>query len=430
VGVERVVNAWWSGAVSLETSSDLRASLAHYAYDSTRQNSVLVKAGEQERSLANFFWRPWDRYRGLFLSLYGERVDRLRDRDTRMSFGVVAMLQGVRTGLQWKEEWSRSEFGTQVEEALAYQVSTILRARHASLLHGIQVRLQGEFNTTRGQNDWIELLLGRRVGRNARLELSAAWYRWSDQPQISINLNTTSPWTYANVNAVRTPGGQTATSVSAEGSLLYNSGTERVETYPFRSLGLGGLGGTVFLDNNGNGIFDTGESGVPGVRLVVGNLIAETDDYGRYSVWSLVPFEAADIQVETSSLRNPLWIPVFDCAAAPISPNDFRQIDLPLVEGVELEGRVQTRRGDAFHSSGAVPLRLIQDPGTREYKTRSFQDGEFYLLGVAPGRYRVEVDEEWLGARNLRVSGDGRRFLEVPAGAGVIDLNLELEPSG
>lgn len=43
--------------------------------------------------------------------------------------------------------------------------------------------------------------------------------------------------------------------------------------------------GKVFADNNGNGIQDEGESGIPGVRLAtVTGMLIETDGYGRYHV--------------------------------------------------------------------------------------------------------------------------------------------------
>ena len=43
--------------------------------------------------------------------------------------------------------------------------------------------------------------------------------------------------------------------------------------------------GTVFLDENLNGYFDNGETGVPGVRIAtVTGLLLETDGYGRFHI--------------------------------------------------------------------------------------------------------------------------------------------------
>jgi hypothetical protein len=168
---------------------------------------------------------------------------------------------------------------------------------------------------------------------------------------------------------------------------------------------------------------------MPGVKLLVGDETVTTDEYGRYSVWNLVPFEAAKIQVQKSSLKNPLLIPVFERAAAPISPNGYRTLDLPLVMGVELEGSAYTRDGDALHPTGSVPVRLEQIDGHLSYEAKSFHDGEFYLMGVAPGKYRIVVHQEWLHSRELSVAKESPRELSVSAGAELVKLQVEVEAS-
>jgi hypothetical protein len=184
----------------------------------------------------------------------------------------------------------------------------------------------------------------------------------------------------------------------------------------------------VFVDANGNGRFDRGEQPVSGARLVAGHFVAETDEFGRYSIWNLAPFEAADVQIEPESLSNPMWVPAFELAQAAVSPNGFRQIDLPLVEALEVEGIIRTRAGAALHAPGAVPLTMVQVGGDREYRVRSFSDGEFYLMGVVPGTYEIRVDEQWMAARGLRLAPGSDTGLIARAGAGVVEFALVLEP--
>jgi hypothetical protein len=157
--------------------------------------------------------------------------------------------------------------------------------------------------------------------------------------------------------------------------------------------------------------------------------VAETDEFGRYSIWNLAPFEATDIQVEPESLSNPMWVPAFDLAQVAVSPNGFRRIDLPLVESLEVEGIIRTRAGDALHAPGAVPLTMVQVGGDREYRTRSFSDGEFYLIGVVPGTYEIEIDEQWMAARGLRIAPGSDAGLVARAGVGVVKFAIVLEPA-
>lgn len=429
VGAERVVDAWWWAAASLERSSRFRIGLEHYRYDRQGASEVLVNPGELQRSALDLFWRPWRERRGVFFEFDVEQVQRIYDRRTDTALGATTLIHSVRTSAQLKESFDRTDVLTSRRSAIAAQASYVLRSDGHPWWHGTQLRLQSELDTGHGINDWVQLSLGRRIGRNARIEIGGGWYRLTDSAQFTIGVSSTGTHAYMNAWMTGRDRGGATTRLSAEGSLLYNPERGNVETYPFRSLGRGGLSGTVFVDANGNGRLDSGEQTVPGARLIAGNLIAETDEFGRYSIWNLVPFEAADLLVESASLPNPTWVPAFDLAAAAVAPNGFRNIDLPLVEAVEVEGLIRTRDGDALHRAGAVPLKLVQVDGRREHQTRCFSDGEFYLMGVVPGSYRVEIEEGWLQARGLMVSADTTTLVMVGAGSDVTRFELVLEPA-
>jgi hypothetical protein len=428
VGAERVENAWWWSGASLESSSDFRLGFQHYRYDRTDAHSVLVTPGDRHRSLLDFFWRPLPERRGLFFNLDAERLQTELDRRSRFSIGGTTLIRNMRLSLQLRESFDRSGAVSSRQSALGIQSSLVLRSGSRDWWHGTQVRLQSELDIGSGRDDWFMLSLGRRVGSQARLEIGGGWQRSSDAAQFTLSLTSAGPHAYINAWMTGRDRQGASASLSAEGSLLYDTDRERITTYPFRSLGRGGLTGTVFLDANNNGVFDAGEEPVPGARLVAGYLVAETDEFGRYSIWNLVPFEAADIHVEPASLANPTWVPAFDLASAPISPNGFRRIDLPLVEALEIEGRILSHYDGAMHHAGAVPLTLVEIDGSREYHTRCFSDGEFYIMGVVPGRYRMEIDEQWLETRGLRIAPHTDPTIDAVVGAGIIEFELILEP--
>ena len=426
LSAERVHDAWWRGLVSLEPTSDFRATFEHFAFDAGTPTPLVASSDETHRSIASLFFRPLKNHRGLFLTFDGQQRRYFNFTTTRTSWGFNSSVQGIRTGVQWNEEWDEDFGRTNRFNSISYQLSTVLRGRGSALLHGIQLRLAGELETTSGRRDWIQALVGRRLFHSARIEVGAGWTRDRARPQFSIGITATGQHAYSTAQFTRDASGRNTGYLSSEGSLLYNSGSNRVESYPYRSLGRGGLSGTVFLDKNGNGVLDRGEAGIPGVRLVAGDEVVETDTYGRYSVWNLAPFEATDIQVQRASLKNPLWIPVFELAQAPVSPNGFRRVDLPLVEGIELQGLAFIRHGEAVYPTASVPLSLRQVPGKHHYETRSFHDGEFYILGVVPGTYELEIDASWLKARGLVRPPDAPTTITVPQGVGTMNLRIEL----
>jgi hypothetical protein len=427
LGAERVLDGWWKGLASLEPTPDLRLGLEHQRFDTHVAVPVGAAPDERQRSRVTAFWRPVRDLRSFFLTFDGNRRRREDGTWRRASGGFTAQMGMVRGAAQWNEEEDAGVTGALRRSSLAFQSSMVLRTGRLPLLHGLHLRLDGEIETGRGENDWVSLRVGRRLGRAGRLEVGAAWLRGTDAPLLTITLSSSSSHAYTRAGIRHDPFGNTSSVLDAEGSLLYNPQTNRVETYPYRSLGQGGLSGTVFLDRNGNGVLDAGEHGLPGVRLVAGAQMVETDDYGRWSVWSLAPFEATDLAVDRTSLADPRWLPAFERAVATVSPNGFRRIDLPLLEGVEVEGRVRTRDGGTSHPAGAVPLRLVAEDGGLSYDARTFHDGEFYLMAVAPGRYRVEVEPRWLAARGLALESEVE--LEIPVGAEQVDCPVSLRAS-
>ena len=90
---------------------------------------------------------------------------------------------------------------------------------------------------------------------------------------------------YLRVGAGVGPGIHTNRAVmqNASGQAVSNVATADVEVAGDPLFDDSLILGTVFDDRNGNGIQDTGERGVPGVRIAsIEGLIAETDAFGRY----------------------------------------------------------------------------------------------------------------------------------------------------
>jgi hypothetical protein len=377
--------------------------------------------------VGSIFYRPFHAQRSFFLTFDGQRHHYDELSNWRASWGATFLLSGIRASLQWNEEWDEDPLTTRRSNSLSFQTSKILSTRHSVLLHGLQLRFQGELDTGVSHSDWLQALVARRIGRSTRVEIGGTWLHSQNQPFLTIGITATGGQAYSSTQFRRDPDGSASASTHAEGSMIYNPGSNRVQAFPFKTIGQGGISGTVFLDRNGDGVLGQGESGLPGIKLLVGNESVITDDYGRFSVWNLLPFETTKIEVQKSSLKNPMWIPVFEQAAAAISPNGYRTVNLPLVLGVELNGTTLTRDGDAVHPTGSVPLRLEQIDGHRSYETRSFHDGEFYLMGVAPGTYRVVVPRKWLQVRGLELAQGSPRELEVETGSEPLDLRLELQ---
>jgi hypothetical protein len=187
-----------------------------------------------------------------------------------------------------------------------------------------------------------------------------------------------------------------------------------------------GLSGRVFLDENGDGRWSPGEALLPGVRLRAGYVTAVSDSSGRYRVWDLPSFEPVLVAVDSATLASPLWVPAYGSISVETGPNRFRELDLPILPGGVIEGRIVRET-----PTGAVPvpgaILRLQRRGTDDVRSlTSFSDGAFYLMGVKPGEYELAVDPGDLEQLGLTASP---LPISVPAeedGATVDGLELRL----
>ena len=140
---------------------------------------------------------------------------------------------------------------------------------------------------------------------------------------------------------------------------------------------------------------------MPGVLVQVGTGFARSDVDGRYRVWDLVPFVPLPVVIDSTSLPSPLWIPTITHGSIEAGPNRFEPLDIPLVAGGVLEGRIVWSRPGGT-SLPPVPLIVTNGRGEVVARTESFSDGEYVLFGVRPGTLTVRVDAAWLAAQGLR----------------------------
>jgi hypothetical protein len=213
---------------------------------------------------------------------------------------------------------------------------------------------------------------------------------------MSRDLNALRSYTTANVSR-----GASSALQSVQGSALLSRGARRPQFVTGPSLQRTGVSGVVFLDRNANGHRDAGEPAVPGVLVQVGTGYAHSDAEGRYRVWDLVPFVPLPVVVDSLSLPSPLWIPTIEHTNIEAGPNRFEPLDIPLVAGGVVEGRIVWERPGGT-SLPPVPLVITNARGEVVGRAQSFSDGEYVMFGVRPGTLTVRVDAAWLTSQQLR----------------------------
>jgi hypothetical protein len=279
---------------------------------------------------------------------------------------------------------------------------------------------------THGGTTTLAAYLSRQLVSSINLEAGAGWNRGIGTT-ISLFLSTQLPSVRSTTSISAPLHGPVVASQFVQGSLLYDPAQRGLSFAGGPSLERAGVSGRVFLDENGNGKREWNEQLLPGVRVRAGFTSAVSDSSGRYRIWDLPPFEPVLVTIDSASLASPLWIPAYGSMSLETGPNRFRGLDIPVVPGGVIEGRLLRDAPGGQVPVAGVQLQLKRLGSQEQRQLITFSDGDFYLIGVKPGEYELSVDHNTLA--RLGLTGDPLSFT-MPAsadGATVDGMELHLK---
>lgn len=158
----------------------------------------------------------------------------------------------------------------------------------------------------------------------------------------------------------------------------------------------------VWMDENGDGVRQPGETASPGVPLTAGNAFVDTatDADGRGAIDGLEPFRPVMIGIDAGSLPDPYVQPALPGVVVAPRPGVATRVALPMVAAGEIEGIFRRDGGNPVEGLG---VELVDAEGRVRATTVTEFDGYFLFEGVAYGRYTVRPGKA--SAAALRLDG-------------------------
>jgi hypothetical protein len=254
-----------------------------------------------------------------------------------------------------------------------------------------QASCGASFRGCRAEPRQARVGLGRQFGEALRIDAALGWQK-DNATVFEVTVTTALPYLRSVTRTGYADAFEYVSLQTFEGSLLWDRRGGRLRLDDGRSVGFAGIRGVVFEDRTENGRMDEGEPGVAEALVRVGSRGVVTDSLGRFAAYDLPPFERAVVEVDTLGLRDPTWIPAVAALAVRPSPNGFRFIPVPLVQGQELTGEV-TVDGRPL---GQVEVQAIDVETGRVQRLTTYGDGTFYASSMRPGRYHLTLDRQLL----------------------------------
>jgi len=189
---------------------------------------------------------------------------------------------------------------------------------------------------------------------------------------------------------------------TARGSLLVDRKTKYVSVSNRSSVGRGGIVILPFLDMNGNGHYDKGESKVAGLKINInGGRVEYSKRDSVTRIFDLEPYVSYFIELDKFSFDNIAWQMHLRNMSVVVDPNQFKLVELPIRVMGEAMGMVTFKGDDAEKGLGRITVEFFKRDGTFFTKTLTESDGYFSFLGFPAGDYVARIDSAQMNKLNM-----------------------------
>ncbi|HEY7029351.1 MAG TPA: hypothetical protein VH438_17180 [Gemmatimonadales bacterium] len=416
---EAVRDAVVRGSVRFEPSTDLQLQVDAYHFATQVRDPILTPQGRTEQVTLSAFFRPISRMGGNYLEASLDRINSTSGMLTSGRLGASVQVAEIRILPAVRFQRADAGFGPQTSQTFLGVNTFILPRQGLGPVFGsISARTSFEMQPGVGAVN-ASAYIGAPIIKGLRAETGMTWFRGGRGPGFSLLIAAELPSVRSYTTLTAGGGAEPLGTQYISGSTIYNPTRGSMDFSSNPGLSRGGVTGRVFLDLNGNGHMDGGEQPLAGVRIVVGGIWSTSDSSGRYRAWDLLPYEPTTVVVDSSTLASPLWVPAFAAASVEPSPNRYRTLDIPVLPGGVVEGRVAGTR------MGGITLRFKHKASGEQRILTTFSDGTFYGIGFRPGDWELTVDPKCLEV--LKAAAEPLAFTLLPSEEGSTAEGLEVQ---
>lgn len=224
-------------------------------------------------------------------------------------------------------------------------------------------------------------------------------YQWRATSRGSFSLGYSASLGFARISSRMTAasGADPLGTVTMTGASVLDARGETEPTFlGLGGIGSGGIAGRVFYDANGNGRLDQGDSPAIDIPVLVAGQRVRTDSTGFYHVWNVVPYEVAEVSVDTLHSFDPSWTPEQIRTWVRAAPHEYTDVNFPLHRTHELSGAIVADSG--IGTTAGVTITLTERTTGQSQTALTYADGDFYVSRLPAGDYDLTVSTKALDA--------------------------------
>jgi hypothetical protein len=299
-----------------------------------------------------------------------------------------------------------------------------------NLIRWVRPQARLTFDHTTSRLSKYSIFLSKRVFRLGQLSLSYERNAEQKTDAFMVTFNLVTGFAHLSARSTVRAEGVRMNNLY-RGSVRYDQSARRVRFDRNPGVGLGMAVVRPFRDDNFNGRFDADEALLGDLRAKMHGQSGTMDRSNRLYFYNrLQPYGEYSLDVNSEALPDPMLRPSHRRFRVTLNPNMVSTIDVPVVTASDIMGSVkrQTDAGDV--GIGGVKLTIINLSTEVVSELTTFNDGDFYHLGLLPGQYRAYLDKETLTAYGYRSEPESREFevAPIPGGTSIEHIDFRLLP--
>jgi hypothetical protein len=282
-----------------------------------------------------------------------------------------------------------------------------------------------EYSFDQKRLEKLNLSFSGSITRNARLEFNYKKNIINNSSDFNVQLELDLPHTRNYVTA-----GRNSVSAVLTGSVGFDIPNDKFLFYNRQQVGSGAVSFRMFIDKNGNGEFDHDETLIKDVKVDLRQVATfDKDNNDVLRVTELIPNMKYTVDINESSLKNPMLVPKYKTFSFIADPNIFKPVDIPFYMTSEISGLVSVENGSSNYNFSGTKIFIKNLDDNKIISLSTYFDGGFYFLGLLPGRYTAYIDPVQLSRLNAKCFPEKIDF-EVKKGDknnSIEDINFNLK---
>jgi hypothetical protein len=270
----------------------------------------------------------------------------------------------------------------------------------------------------------------KRIFKKGQISLSFERNDVIGSNTVMLTFNIFNNFAYFTSRLYSTPEKTTFTQMQ-RGSIRLDQETGTVRFDRRNGQGLGTAVIWPFLDENYNGVLDDGEPLLKELRANIGGSRGTKYRSGElYYYDGLRPYDEYIVQVDQYSLDNPLLRSAHENFKVTVDPNTVTNVNVPIVTAGEISGTIRRFVKNDSVGIGGIKVKVENVSTGKETFITTFNDGEFFYLGLVPGMYKVMIDPKQLEKYEYQSSPADKTFqIQTTEGGDTVEnLDFLLTP--